>query len=116
MTKESIKPFAWGIAVGAIAILILVFATGWVVTSNSAQSTAETLTEKTVTDRLAAICVAQFQQDPDKEERLKELKEIASWKRSDFAKAGGWATMPGEETPDRKVASACAKQLIALAQ
>ena len=116
MRKESRKPFVWGMVVGAIVLLIVIFSTGWVVTSSSAKATSEEMAEKAVVDRLAAICVAQFQQDPNREERLKELKETGSWKRSDYVEEGGWATMPGDESPDRKVADECARQLMELDQ
>ena len=70
MTKDYIKPFVWGFVVGAVALLIFVFVTGWVVTSSSAQTKAEEMAEEAVLKRLAAICVAQFMQDPNKEERF----------------------------------------------
>ncbi len=37
MKKEMIKPFVWGIVVGVIVLLIVIFSAGWVVTSGSAQ-------------------------------------------------------------------------------
>jgi len=55
-------------------------------------------------DRLAPIAVAQFMQDPNKEERLKELKKLESWganNRSDYVQKQGWATMPGEASRQR---------------
>ena len=116
LKQETMKPFVWGMVVGAVALLIVIFSTGWVVTSSSAQATAEKMAERTVVDRLAAICVTQFQQDPDVAGRLVELKETDSWKRDDYVEEGGWATMPGDESPDRKVADACARQLMALSQ
>ena len=116
MKKESVKPFVWGVAVGAIVLLIVIFSAGWVVTSSSAQATVEKTAEKAVVDRLAAICVAQFQQDPNMAVRLQELKETDSWKRNDYTKEGGWAVMPGDEAPDRKVVSECARQLMRLEQ
>jgi len=112
MKKEYIKPFVWGLVVGAIVLLIVIFATGWVVTSGSAQTKAEEMAEEAVLKRLAPICVKQFNQDPNKEERLKELKEIDSWKRGEFVKKQGWATMPGEKEPDNKVAVECARRLV----
>ena len=78
MKKEMIKPFVWGIVVGAIVLLIVIFATGWVVTSSSAQDKAEEMAADAVVDRLAPICVEQFLKDPNREERLKELKEKSS--------------------------------------
>jgi hypothetical protein len=39
------------------------------------------------------------------------LNETSVYKQDDFVKDQGWATMPGEEKPDNKVADACAKLL-----
>jgi len=114
MKKEMIKPFVWGMVVGAIVLLIVIFSAGWVVTSGSAQEKAEEMAEKAVVDQLAPICVVQFQQDPNKEERLKELKEKSSWARGGYVKEIGWATMPGAESPARGVADECARRLMEL--
>lgn len=86
---------------------------GWV-TGGTAQKTATTLANTAVVQRLSAICIAQFQQDPDKEQKLVDLKAASSYKRSDYVKEQGWSTMPGEEQADTKVATECAKQLAAL--
>jgi hypothetical protein len=70
-----------------------------------------------VLNRLAPIAVAQFMQDPNKEERLKELKKLDSYgmnNRSDYVKKQGWATMPGEKEPDSRVADECARRIMAL--
>ncbi len=114
MKKESMKTFAWGMAVGSIVLLIVVFSTGWVVTSGSAKATAKEIATTAIVDRLAPIAIAQFMQDPDKEARLKELKTLETWKRSDFVKAQGWAVMPGEKETDYNVAVECARQLVEL--
>jgi hypothetical protein len=114
MKKEYIKPFVWGLVVGAIVLLIVIFWTGWVVTSGSAQTKAEEMAEKAVVDRLAPICVKRFLKHTNKEARLKELKEIDSWKRGEFVQKQGWATMPGEKEPDSKVADECARRLVEL--
>jgi len=111
MKKEYVKPFAWGLAVGAIVLLIVIFSTGWVVTSGSAKAKAEEMAREAVVNRLAPICVEQFLKDPNKKERLKELKNVDSWKRGEYVEKQGWATMPGEKEPDGKVAEECARRL-----
>jgi len=116
MRKEMIKPFVWGVVVGAIVLLIVIFSTGWVVTNGSAQARAEEMAKKAVVDHLAPICVAQFLQDPNREERLKGLKGKDSWMRGDYVKEIGWATMPGAESPVRGVADECARRLMELEQ
>ena len=117
MKKEYIKPFAWGMAVGMVVLLIVIFSAGWVVTSSSAKTMAYEISANAVVDRLAPISVAQFMQDPNREERLKEFKKLDSYgmnNRTDYVKKQGWATMPGEKEPDSKVADECAKRLMEL--
>jgi hypothetical protein len=112
MKKEYMKPFAWGMAVGMVVLLIVAFSAGWVVTRNSAKAMAHEVSTTAVIDRLAPISVAQFMQDPNREARLKELKELDSWKRAEYVQDQGWATMPGEEKADRSVADECARRLV----
>jgi hypothetical protein len=114
MKKENMKPFAWGMAVGMVVLLIVVFSAGWMVTSNSAKAMAQEISTKAVVDRLAPISVAQFMQDPNREERLKELKKLDYWQRGEYVQKQGWATMPGEKKADRTVADECAKRLMKL--
>ena len=111
MKKEYLKPFLWGMVSGSILLLIVVFSTGWVMTSSSAEAEAKQISSEAVLARLGPISVAQFMQDPDREERLKELKSMDSWKRVDFVKEQSWAIMPGEEKADYDVARECARLL-----
>ena len=60
MKKEAIKPFVWGMAIGSIVSLIVIFSAGWVVTSGSAKAEATAMASDAVMDRLAPIAVAQF--------------------------------------------------------
>ena len=106
-----------GMGAGAIVLLIVVFSAGWVVTSGSAKAEAKQMASQAVVDRLAPIAVAQFMEDPNREERLKELKKLDSYglnNRTDYVKKQGWATMPGENKPDSRVADEVARRLMAL--
>ena len=114
MKKEYIKPFVWGLVVSAILTMIIGFSWGGWVTGGTAQKTAEETADKAVVDRLAPICVTQFNQDPEKDKKLQELKEISSYQRGDYVEKQGWATMPGEKEPDSEVADECAKRLVEL--
>lgn len=111
MKKQDIKPFAWGIAVGMVVLMIVAFSAGWVVTSGSAEAQAKQISTDAVLDRLVPISIAQFMKDPNRAERLSEMKAADSWKRGEFVQKQGWATMPGEKTPDSSVADACARRL-----
>jgi len=76
----------------------------------------EAMAKDAVVQRMAAVCVAQFDQDPGKEQKLSELKEKSAYQRDDYVKEQGWATIPGEEKPDSKVADECAKLLMRIGQ
>ena len=115
MIKEMTKPlFIWGIVIGAIALLIVIFWTGWVVTSSSAEAEGEQMAKEAVLENLAPICVEQYLQDPNKVERFEELKAKSSYQRDDYVEESGWATMPGSESSVRGLADKCAKQIIDL--
>ncbi len=114
MKKESIQPFISGMAIGAIALLIVVFWAGWVVTSGTALAEAKRISEHAVLDNLSPICVAQFQKDPDMEQKLEQLKSMSAWERGDYVKKQGWATMPGSESPPVGLADECAEKILKL--
>lgn len=102
--------WAW---VGSIVLTMIIgFSWGGWVTGGTAQSMAETMANEAVVQRLAPICVTQFNQDPGKDQKLKELKEMSSYQRGSYVEDQGWATIAGETEPDRKVADACAKLLL----
>jgi len=97
----------WGLIVGAVIAMIIGFAWGGWTTSG----TTETMTEQAVLASQAAICVAQFMQDPNHEENLKEFEKISSWERAKFIEKGGWDKMPGQEKSDYAVSRACSDGL-----
>jgi hypothetical protein len=114
MKKEYIKPFALGLGVGAVVLLIVIFSAGWVVTSGSAEAQAKVIAQEAVIAHLAPIAVAQFMQDPNREERFKELKELDSWKRGEYVQKQGWVTMPGSESPYAQIDYEVAKRIMEL--
>ena len=111
MELQKAKTLGWGAAAGAAAALVVSFSTGWAVTSSSAMEDARKMSRDAVVDSLAAICVAQFDQDSASEGNLKTLRATSAWKRSKYVSGGGWSTMPGAESPTRNVAAKCAKLL-----
>ena len=113
---EKIKPGVWGAIGGGIVLAIIGFAWGGWVTGSTAQKMAEEMAEDAVVGRLAPICVEQYNQDSEKDEKLKELQDESSWKRGDYVEKQGWATMPGENEADRNVAKKCAELLVELGQ
>jgi len=112
MNWEKITVGIWGAIGGAIVLAIIGFKWGGWVTGGTAQAMAEEMAVKAVVDRLTPICVAQFNQDPEKDQKLKELKEKDFWERDGYVEKQGWATMPTEKKPDSKVAAECASQIL----
>ncbi|MFQ5931404.1 MAG: hypothetical protein ACE5MM_03250 [Nitrospiraceae bacterium] len=116
MNWDKIKLGLLGAVGGAIVLAIIGFSWGGWVTGGTAQKIAEQTALDAVADRLAPICVAQFNQDPEKDQKLKELEETNSWERGDYVGKQGWATMPGEKKPDSRVANECASQIMQITQ
>ncbi|MEJ2333914.1 MAG: hypothetical protein P8Y08_14205 [Desulfobulbaceae bacterium] len=103
-----IKYGVWGLICGAIIAMIIGFVWGGWTTS----STSQEMSREAVLASQAAICVAQFMKQPNHEEKLKELRELDSWKRAEFIEKGRWDVMPGQEkAEDYAVARACADGL-----
>jgi hypothetical protein len=112
------KSTVFWIVIGAIILtMYLGFSqAGWV-TGGNALRMVEDASEDAVIARLAPICVTQFDQEFESDQRLTEFKELtSSGRRTTFVKDQGWATMPGESTPDNKVASECAQQLMLIGE
>ena len=110
------KSATFWIAIGAIILtMYLGFSQGGWVTGGTASQMAVTTSQNAVVDRLAPICVNQFNQDPQKDQKLEELTVItSSYQRINYVKDQGWATMPGEAKPDDKVAAACTQQIMSI--
>jgi hypothetical protein len=114
--QPSQKVLVWSCVVCIVLTIVIGFTLGGWVTGGTAQNMAEESAEKAVIDRLAPICVAQFNQDPEKDKKLEELEKKDSWERRDYVKKQGWATMPGEKEADSEVAEECAKLLLEISQ
>jgi hypothetical protein len=102
----------WSWVASVVLTMIIGFSWGGWVTARNARIMAEDLAEDAVVDRLAEICIAQFNQDPGKDQKLQTLKETGSYQRRTFVQDQGWAMMPGEEVPDRKAVDECVRLLM----
>ncbi len=81
-----IKYGVWGLICGAVIAMIIGFAWGGWTTSG----TTQTRTKEAALASQAAICVAQFIEQPDHEEKLKTLETVNSWQRAETIEKGGW--------------------------
>jgi hypothetical protein len=111
MDWDKIKLGLWSGVGGAILAAIVGFNWGGWVTSGTAEVMAKEIAENAVAKRFTPICLARVNQDPEKERKLKEFKAKDAWDGQRYVEEQGWATLPGEEKPDGKIAEGCAKQL-----
>ena len=108
----SLKPGIWGGVIGAVAISVIGFSSfGWTLGS-TADRMAKERAQTAVVGVLAPICVEKFQHQPDAATKLIEFnKASSSWDRRAIIEKGGWATVPGTDTPDSAVVTACVERL-----
>jgi len=102
----------WACMASVVLTMIIGFSWGGWVTGGTARTTAETMAHDAVVKRLAPICVVQSGRDPAKAVKLVALKGESTWQRGEYIGKQGWATMPGEQEPDSRVAQACATLLM----
>src|SRR5471030_1572944 len=100
-----------GIAIGAVATMLVGFSFGGWVTGGTARKSAERDAKYATIAALAPICVDKFENNADAATNLSTLKKISLWQQSSFIEKGGWATMPWASEADMGVAQACAELL-----
>ena len=107
VTAAKVKYGVWGLIGGAIIAMIIGFVWGgWTTTRTTTR-----LGDEAVLAARAAICVAQFMQQPNPQEKLQELEKVYSYDRTNVITKGGWDKMPGEDTASHGVSRACADGL-----
>ena len=106
------KTFVFWLTVAAVVVTMIVgFGWGGWVTGGTAQANAKAMAEDAVVHRLSSICVAAAHHDPAQQQKLKALRDTGEWERPEYVKKAGWATMPGDNDPDSRVADECARVL-----
>ena len=110
--KDRISTGVWCAFGGAVITMIIGFNWGGWVRGSTSVSMGEKMARAAVVERLAPICVLQFNQDPQREEKFLTLKEKSSWDQEKYIKTQGWATMPSEDTPDSMVAAKCSELIV----
>ena len=109
MDWQKIKLGSWGAVGGALVTMYVGFnGVGWM-TNGSAEVMAKETAATAVAERLGTICLAQFNKDPQRTQKLKEMKGQDTWEIGRYIDKQSWAIMPGDDKPDSRVADACAK-------
>lgn len=113
MTLPSwIKPVIFGVVIGAIVATIVGFTAGGWMTAGKAEVAANEQADAEVTAALLPICVELASRDSNRSAKIEEIRSKPSYQRTEAMNDSGWTTMPGTDKAERRVASACAEQLL----
>lgn len=113
MDFQKIKLGTWGAVIGSLVTMYAGFNFGGWMTNGTAVAMAKETAATAVAERLGTICVAQFDRDPAKSQKLIEMKDKDTWGKGRYIDTQSWAIMPGDEKAESGVSDACAKQLAA---
>jgi hypothetical protein len=109
---ESRTRLLQGIAIGAVAAMVIGFSWGGWMTGGTASKLADEQADSAVVAALTPICVEKFLHNSDAKANLATLQKISStWEQGDYLEKGGWATRPGATAADYHLARACAEKL-----
>jgi hypothetical protein len=109
---ESLTRLLQGVALGALASMVIGFSWGGWMTGGTASKLAADQADTAVVAALTPICVEKFLQNSDAKANLAALQKISStWEQGDYLQKGGWATQPGATSSDYHLARACAEKL-----
>jgi len=110
---ESRTRLLQGVAIGAVATMVIGFSWGGWVTGGTANKLAAERANTAVVAALTPICVEKFLQNSDAKANLAALQKISSnWEQGQYLEKGGWATPPGATSSDYQLARACAEKLV----
>ena len=107
LNMEKIKVIAFGAIGGAVIAMIIGFSWGGWVLGSTSLNMGKLMAQDAVIDRLTPICVGQFNQDPEKDKKLLELKAVDRWKADQYVIDQGWAMIPFEKDVDSSIAARC---------
>ena len=95
LQAESRTRLLQGMAIGAVASMVIGFSWGGWMTSGTADKLAAEQAKTAVVAALVPICVEQFQHNSDAKANLAALQKISSnWEQGQYVEKGGWATHP----------------------
>lgn len=105
--REMIKPFSWGLVTGVAAITIAAFSLGWVVTNGSRNQQVQAAW----IDGQASICSALVKEHRVATGDTTDLSGYSTREQRETLAKTFAVALPGHETADPGVISACSKML-----
>jgi hypothetical protein len=115
MSRDWIKPGAWGFVGGCVVTMIVGFGWGGWTTSGTVDRIAMDRSTAAVTAALVPACLEKSKADPAVAKKVGALKALTSrYEQRDAVVNDGWASIGGGEA-NRDVAEACATELLKVA-
>ena len=109
---ESRTRLLQGIAIGAVASIVIGFSWGDWMTDSTANRLAAERADTAVVAALTPVCVEKFLQNSHAQANLVAIKKIPSnSEQGEYVRKGGWATLPGATSTDYRLARECAEKL-----
>jgi len=109
---ESRTRLLQGMAIGAVASMVVGFSWGGWMTGSTANKLAAEQADTAVVAALTPICVERFLQNTNAKTNLEALRKMTSnWEQGEYLQKGGWVTQPGATSSDYRLARACAEKL-----
>ena len=103
--------FWWLVAATIFFVLLFTHGVVWF-HLGAAEAMAKKAADAAVVTALAPVCVDQFKRSNNASANLASLKKITSeYEQEAFVTKGGWATIPGSDSPNSGVAKLCAQML-----
>jgi hypothetical protein len=108
---DSLTRLLQGIAIGAVATIVVGFYWGGWTLGSTATKMANDRAEKAVVMALAPVCADKFAALPNAVAKKAALVKVDSWKRSEeFPKE--FVTLPGESSTNSDLVEACYKLVV----
>ncbi|WP_115939722.1 hypothetical protein [Aestuariispira insulae] len=104
---EWLKPGIYGAVAGASALAVIGFSWGGWMTSSQANKVAAAIAHDAVIAALLPVCLDSSRTDANRTMKIVKIREAEDYKRRDVLMDAGWATVPGEASPNRDLANAC---------
>ena len=114
---ESLKQLLQGIAIGVVLTIMVGFnwfsyGFGWTL-GGTAEKMASQRVDAALVAAYTPVCVEKFV-GPADNAKWEEFAKVDSWRRDDYVKKAGLATIPDATEPNNSVANACAGVLTKL--
>lgn len=106
-TSVRVNWASMGLVLGAVIAVLVGLNTKLLVSKNE----SEKMVSSTLLKARVAICVAQFANAPQYQEKLKEFKALNFLSRDGYIEKGGWDKMPGEQKASDGVNRVCGDKI-----